>query len=94
MPGYGIPIGCHGNALTSKGSETLGSKDHIAFLDSTTLLCHAPLTHKETRVFLFDQDTLLLGRSVFEKIKGQDGSKAGSEHRSRGCSDFADTGLA
>ena len=67
MPQYGIPIGCHGNALTSKGSETLGSKDHIAFLDRTTPLGHVLLTHKETGVFLFDRYTSFLGCSVFLK---------------------------
>lgn len=54
MTGLVIPTGCHGNALTSKGSKTLGSSDHIAYLDRTALLGHALLTHKETGMFLFD----------------------------------------
>lgn len=48
MTGLVIPTGCHGNALT------LGSSDHVAYLDRTALLGHALLTHKETGMFLFD----------------------------------------
>lgn len=69
MTGLGVPNGYHGNALTSKGSETLGSSDHIAYLDRTALLGYGLLTHKEIRMFLFDYHASFPGGSLLEKVQ-------------------------
>jgi hypothetical protein len=93
--GLDIPTGCHGNALSSKCSETLGSSYHIVYLSRAIFLHHSLLTHKENwDVFVCPLSFISWMFSFFKNPKWRIASKQVVNMRREERCYFLDTDLA